>query len=106
MVEVNTERAMQILNRLVAQHLGNHQPKWRCWTIPKRGRYPMWRCGWTVERESNGKFASFIYVRTRKGWELKRKVSHSTRRAAKSRACRLYRTRQDLIETVHPVVHQ
>jgi hypothetical protein len=57
---------------------------------------------WTTERMGDGKYASTVYVPKGKGsrsgdpqrWESRREVHHTTRKAAKARALRLYREHQ------------
>ena len=66
-----------------------------------------WMFGWTVEKgwdddERHG-YQSFVYQPKGKGsqsgkatrWVLTRVVTHSTRRAAKARALKLFRQRRD-----------
>ena len=94
----------QVFQRVCQQlNIGCGQPpRWR-YVTPESGRsgYRPWRCGWTTEREPNGKFASFVYERWGdKTWRLSRKVSHRTRTAAKRRAQRLASNRTVQLQLV------
>lgn len=73
-----------------------HEPSYRFWEAPSGHRFI-----YTTERLADGKFASAIYRPAGKGSRsgrkavtrllITREVHHSTRRAAKARAYKLYR---------------
>jgi hypothetical protein len=74
---------------------GARQPRYRYWETPDGAMYI-----YTTERFSDGKYGSAIYRPVGKGsrsgkehvteWKPTREVHHSTRKAAKARAYRLY----------------
>lgn len=78
------------------------QPRYRYFETPDR-----WMFIWTVERitddDDRERYASAVYVPKGRGarsgdpsrWVVRREVHHSTRRAAKARALRMYRQHAD-----------
>lgn len=77
------------------------EPNWRYFdvgqtmNVPAKRGFPMF--AWTTERDSNGKFHSFVWQPSKGGWNRKKSVTHSTRKAAKARALKLrnsYRNRK------------
>jgi hypothetical protein len=89
-----TKRVQERLNQALA-YLQPRDPRYRYWQS-KDGRMFVY----TTERFSDGKYGSAVYVPTGKGarsgrknveqWDVRQEVHHSTRKAAKARALRLY----------------
>jgi hypothetical protein len=88
--------AIDIVNDVLARHWEEtigREPNWRYFDVgrtvnqPARRGYPMF--AWTTQRDSNGKFQSFVWQPSQGGWIRKKTVSHSKRKAAKARALKM-----------------
>lgn len=91
-----TERLNEspVFRELYAELVGR-EPRYRYWETPDG-----WRFHYTTERMGDGKYHSAQYQPTGKGsrsgrkavtrWEVRRELTHATRRGAKARALKLY----------------
>jgi len=57
------------------------------------GRSRTWDCSWSVTRNANGRYLSFVHEERKDCWALAKVCEHRKRKDAKARALRLYEKR-------------